>query len=301
MRLYIAWYPSDPLYSIYDADAALLISPTSLAKRWKVQDLSYQPNYLMVDSGAFRYSITGERHTQRHIFERQLRMIEGATCDVTICQLDFPLIKPNLTSNERDDLIHKTLGNAYELMNRVHQTQVISPKCLMGIVQGYDIDSMLYSAHELKQLGYQKFGIGSLALLYNNDKILERVRAVQEVVGRDLHIFGVTGAAISPHFRHLGIFSVDSSRPAKAAMYNVVFSSNPFKRHRIRPSRGNYWQKTYIEEPFVCHCPVCKGEPNEDILKMGKREYIFKRTLHNYYHLKLTITASDVKLRAYTV
>jgi tRNA-guanine family transglycosylase len=297
MRLYIGWYPGDPVYSRYDADAALLISPTSVANRWTVKDLSHQPRYLMIDSGAFRYGLLDKFPTQKQVFHRQLQMIEGSDSNVTICQLDFPLVKSNLSSNERDTLIHKSLGNAYELINRADQMGAIEIESLMGVVQGYDVDSLLYSAYELKQMGYKQFGIGSLALIYNNEKILERVRAVQTLLGQSVHVFGVTGSVIAPHFRKLGVASIDSSRPAKAAMYNVIFSSNPFKRHRIRPTRGEYWQNTYIEEPFNCDCPVCNGGKNENLLRIGKREYSFQRTLHNYYHLNITLTEKAITAR----
>jgi len=297
MRLYTAWYPGDPVYPQYDEDCALLISPTSVANRWKVNDLPKQPQSLIVDSGGFRYSLTGSVPTQKQVFARQVKMIDKVTYNVTLCHLDYPLIDSQLTSNQRDRLIYQTLANAYEFLSLGKQIKLPSNIHLMGVVQGYDVDSLVYCANELKHMGYTRFGIGSLAMIFNIEQIAERIKAVIDVVGPDVHIFGVTGERIAPKLRSLGVGSIDSSRPAKAAMFNVVFSSNPFKRHRIRPTRGNYTQTTYIEEPFVCPCPACGGKANPDLLKVGKREYVFLRTLHNYYHLKLAICSTAEQLR----
>jgi len=297
MRLYIAWYPGDPVYPQYDDDCALLISPTSVANRWKVRDLPKQPQSLIVDSGGFRYSLMENAPTQKQVFERQLRLIEKTTADdVTLCQLDYPLIAPHLTSNERDRLIHRTLSNAYEFRNLAERHGVTGYARLMGTAQGFDVDSLIYCARELKHMGYQHFGIGSLALIYNAQEITDRVKAVIEVVGSGVHVFGVTGERVALRLSALGVGSVDSSRPAKAAMFNVIFSSEPFKRHCIRPTRGVHRSGSYIEEAFVCPCPACGGQANPDLLKVGKREYVFLRTLHNYYHLKLTISDAELRL-----
>lgn len=295
MRFYVAWYPGDPIYPQYDDDCSMLVSPTSVAFRWKVRHLGITPQSLIVDSGGFRHTVVGASPSQRQIFERQLKMIDGVTCNVTLCQLDYPLVNAHLTSNERDRLIHQTLANAADFRGFAARYGLPNNVELMGIVQGYDLDSLVYSAHELKQMGYTRFGIGSLAFLFNNEQIADRIRAVQRVVGVGVHILGVTGERIAPTLHALGVRSIDSSRPAKAAMFNVIFSSDPFKRHRIPSTRGRYEQTTYIHEPFPCACPACEGRANPDLLKLGKREYVFLRTLHNYYHLKRAIsTHADV-------
>lgn len=293
MRLYVAWYPGDPVYPEYDKNCDLLISPTSVANRWKMCDLPKQPQSLIVDSGGFRYSLVETSPNQRQVFERQLRLIDKITYDVTLCQLDYPLIDADHTSNQRDRLIHRTLANAYEFRNLAERYGIAKDVRLMGTVQGHNVDSMVYCARELQHMGYEHFGIGSLALLFNVPKITERIQAVIKVVGTGIHVFGVTGERIAPRLHALGVGSIDSSRPAKAAMFNVIFSSEPFKRHRIRPTRGASGQTKYIEEAFVCSCPACGGRANPDLLKVGKREYVFLRTLHNYYHLKRAISSTS--------
>lgn len=297
MRLYVAWYPGDPIYPEYDWNCDLLISPTSVANRWKMYDLPKQPQSLIVDSGGFRYRLREKSPSQRQVFERQLRLIDKVTYDVTLCQLDYPLIDTDLTSNQRDRLIHRTLANAYEFRNLAERYGITRSVRLMGTVQGYDVDSMVFCARELKHMGYEQFGVGSLALLFNAPEIIERIQEVITIVGKGIHVFGVTGERIAPRLQALGVGSIDSSRPAKAAMYNVIFSSRPFKRHRIRPTTGASGQTKYIEEAFVCPCPACGGRANPDLLKVGKREYVFLRTLHNYYHLKCAI--SDISQQPY--
>jgi len=160
----------------------------------------------------------------------------------------------------------------------------------MAVVQGYDATSMAYCANCLKDIGLGHYGLGSLAPLKHREEILERVQAVIEVLGRELHVFGVSAIETVGALRDLGIRSVDSSRPAKAAMYNQVFYGKPFRRFSIAGTRDRSGvaasSSLRLREALPCDCPACCGKANPDILALGSRKYIALRTLHNYWHLK---------------
>ncbi len=117
----------------------------------------------------------------------------------------------------------ETIGYAYELKTLIKQYHVADRVEAMAVVQGYDASSMAYCAHRLQSVGFAHHGLGSLAPLKHHEEILDRVQAVMDVLGQDLHIFGVSGIETVAVLRDWGIRSVDSSRPAKAAMYNHIF------------------------------------------------------------------------------
>lgn len=296
MRFYVSWYPGDPYYPLYDDDCAMLISVTSVSQQWALDDLPKSPRYLMLDSGGYRYaSVPGERPNPKEIFERQLRIIEGLEMETTLCALDYPILDPNASANQKDRHIDQTVAYAYELKNLIERYHVASYVEAMGIVQGYDVPSMVYCANRLQVIGFTRYGIGSLVPLRHHDEIIERVQGVMDVLGKDLHIFGVSAIKTATVLRDWGIHSVDSSRPAKAAMYNQVFYSRPFRRFAIAKSQDKVGtampSHRQLSNPLPCDCPACGGKANPDILKFGQREYIRLRTLHNYWHLKHAIEA----------
>jgi tRNA-guanine family transglycosylase len=123
---------------------------------------------------------------------------------------------------------------------------------------------------------------------------VSRVRAVMDIVGCTLHVFGIGSVYTLKALKEMGVQSADSARPAKAAAYNQVFYSLPFRRFAIATSNDkvglrmpNYRR---LVEPLPCDCPACHGRANPDILKFGKKEHIGLRAIHNYYHLKQEIT-----------
>jgi queuine/archaeosine tRNA-ribosyltransferase len=117
------------------------------------------------------------------------------------------------------------------------------------------------------------------------------VEAVATVVGADrLHIFGVGVVETVKVFREMGIHSIDSARPAKAAAYNEILYSKPYRRFGIMepphiPLAGRLPKDRRLSKPLPCGCPVCK-HGSRAIVGVGKRAFIRARALHNYYHLK---------------
>lgn len=164
----------------------------------------------------------------------------------------------------------------------------------MAIIQGYDEASLIYCAGELKHIGFDLYGIGSMAVLKRHQPIMRRVEAVASVIGAErLHIFGVSVISAARPLREMGIHSLDSSRPAKAAAYNEVLYSQPYRRFGIlespdAPLAGRIPKHRRLVEPLPCDCPICQNG-GSDILEVGQRPFIRARALHN---LKKIFTSS---------
>src|SRR5258708_39586725 len=135
-----------------------------------------------------------------------------------------------------------------------------------------------------------------MAYVYHTEEIARRVEAVQSVVGTSVHVFGVSAVETMKKLKELSVTSVDSARPIKAAIYNEVLYSEPYRRFGIagshfRPSDPKFGLHKLISElSIVCPCPVCKNDLNNDILRLGTRKHLLLRAVHNYYHIKKMIS-----------
>jgi tRNA-guanine family transglycosylase len=209
--------------------------------------------------------------------------------ETVFCARDYPLFAGSLNANHKDYCITQTIAYAYEF--KALTGGALPPHWrTMAIVQGYDANSLIFCANELKQIGFDFYGIGSLAMLRRHEPIMERVRAVASVLAPErLHIFGVSVISAAREMRALGIRSIDSSRPAKTAAYNEVLYSHPYRHYGILASTtpARFPKSRLLAAPLPCTCPVCRRGGN--ILGTGKREFIRDRATHNYYHLKRAV------------
>lgn len=292
MDFYVSWYLGDPLYPSYDPECALLVSITSVARDWTIHQLPVLPQKLLIDSGGYRFAIAPrEALSPAQVLQRQMTLLNGAPIPTIICARDYPILDKSLTSAEKDQSITQTIAYAYELKSLLHRQGIADQITPMAVVQGYDTDSLVYCAQELKSIGFPLYGLGSLAELRQHHLIMERIRTVAEVIGADrLHIFGVSVVQTVQALQKMGIHSIDSSRPAKAAAYNEILYSHPYRRYGIlepspTPMKGRFPIHRRLTQPLPCVCPVCKVDP-EQIMIVGKRANIRSRALHNYYHLK---------------
>jgi tRNA-guanine family transglycosylase len=292
MDFYVSWYPGDPDYPGYDNDCAMLVSVPSVSREWSLDQFTTPPRRLIIDSGGYRYAIAPqEQLTPTHLFKRQLAILGQTQVEAVLCARDYPILDTSVTSNKKDYCITQTIAYAYEFKQLTKKQRLASHLRTMAIIQGYDEDSLVYCANELKHIGFDLYGIGSMAVLKRHEPIMARVEAVTSVIGADrLHIFGVSVISAARAFRKMGIHSIDSARPAKAAAYNEVLYSNPYRRFGILeppdvPMAGRIPKHRRLSKPLPCKCPVCK-DGKSDILGVGQRPLIRARALHNYYHLK---------------
>lgn len=295
MDFYVSWYLGDPFYPVYDDDCAMLVSITSVARDWTIDRFPRLPKRLMIDSGGYRFAIAPqEALLPAQVLRRQLDLLNGLSIPTIICARDYPILDKSLGSSEKDWCITQTIAYAYELKNLIEREGIPSNVTPLGVIQGYDIDSLVYCAQELLAIGFPLYGIGSMAELRQHQLIMERVSAVGDVVGVEkLHIFGVSVIQTVQAFQKIGIHSIDSARPAKAAAYNEILYSNPYRRFGIlephSAKKKRFPRHRRLSKPLPCDCPVCREDARQ-ILVTGRRENIRSRALHNYHHLKQVFT-----------
>ena len=305
MDFYVSWSHSDPLYQLYDRQCSMLISTVAVSSIWQLTRFPRLPHQVMLDSGSYSYIANHlPLPTPRNVFNRQLAIL--ADCDVPayICAVDRPILEKTLSLTERNRAIDRTIANAWELKTLMaeyyksdssgkRRRHPIEP---LAIIQGYDAVTLKYCARQLFEMGYTRFGIGSMAHLYHTEEIVRRVEVVQSVVGNSVHVFGVSAIETMKRLNELGVVSVDSARPIKAAIYNEVLYSEPYMRYGIagshfQPSDPKFSPHKMLNTlHVVCPCPVCKNRINDEILKLGKRKYLILRAVHNYYHIKKMIS-----------
>lgn len=218
------------------------------------------------------------------VFLQQLKMIEGSNVPTAVCHFDMPLIPWDDCAERNFRRIETTIGNAYEFMELFTRANLPKNIKSLGVIQGYDVPSIKFCARELVRLGFDRFGLGSLATLYHPNEIISRVKAAMEVVGTNLHIFGISNTELIFKLAQMGINSFDSSRPIRAAIYNIVFYSRPFRSFLIKGAKNKSSRISVIHEPLPCNCPVCRNDPYV-LLRTGKKKFHNLRALHNYYHL----------------
>lgn len=292
MRFYVSWYPGDPEYSLYDDECALLVSITSVAQQWSLRNLQRTPKFLMIDSGGYRFATAPqEALSPARILDRQMQLLDGLDIPTIICTRDYPILDRKATTQKKDEYITETIASAYELRNLLVRNGIPSHVKPMAVIQGDTPEALAYCAAELKLLDFPMYGIGSLAGLRNHVPIWERVQAVLRIIAPEqLHVFGVSVIKTIRALRKVGVHSFDSSRPAKAAMFNELLYSNPYRRYGIyeigrERQRGRIPREQRLVEPLPCACPICQIDP-QMVMGVGKRENIRSRTLHNYFHLK---------------
>jgi tRNA-guanine family transglycosylase len=292
MDFFVSWYQGDPIYSNYYVKPNMLISVTSVSNSWTIREFDNLPGKLIIDSGGFRYATTEKTvPVPKLLWERQLDLIADTNISILLCALDFPHLRP-LKQSEQDRLMHHTLHNAHELIRLVSKYSYGANIQLMAVVQGYDLSTLKYCARELKAMGYTNFGIGSMARLYNQKEILRRIEAVVGSLGTGVHVFGVTGLKLLKEMASAGVISVDSTTPVTNAKYNTLLYSRPYRRFLIADTKTGQDTERHeprISKPLFCDCPVCSDGNGEKLLMVGKREYTYLRTLHNYHHFSQAV------------
>ncbi|MGG3471324.1 queuine tRNA-ribosyltransferase [Neobacillus pocheonensis] len=287
MDFYISWSHSDAIFCDYFDECCMLISAVPDNKHG-LKKFKKKPQKLIIDSGALFYSKNPGKYKLRDILEIQKYIIDSAPSDIPIklVHLDEPLLNKK-TLSDKYSSVEKTLFNAYEYVNCMSKSNLPNNVSLMGVIQGFDMPSTKYCIHELKKMGYQNFGLGSM-LARSPVEQIKYMKSVIEIVGPEhLHIFGVTGIQQIKEMARFNILSFDSSRPTMVAAFHQIIYSKPFRTYVI--SQSNVKRRTLlISKPLFCKCPVCLKHP-EDILNISHRDYMKLRSIHNYYHLAKTI------------
>lgn len=296
MKFFISWSRSDAVFPEYFKNCNVLISPHCATLDFYIGKWAKQPTQLIIDSGAFFYiSSNKELPPQKHVFDSQIKILQGAKCKVLMAHLDMPINNRSSDTVDVYNSIEKTLGNAYEFLALINKHNLIERFDLepMGVIQGNDKLSLQYCANELKIIGFKKFGIGSLAVLFDRREILKRIQWVSEIVGgENLHVFGISRLDIIEELNDMNIMSLDSTRPIKAAIYNGIFYSTPFRTYGIKTAKNSSSYGRLLDKPLICKCPICKVDAFS-LLETGSKKSTNARAIHNYYHLIKHVLKKD--------
>lgn len=285
MRYFVAYSPSDFPFTLVDARARLLVSPTTFAPTFAYP--GPPPQALLIDSGAYHHGSRRGRPSWRHALDRQLGVLEqfAGVPDVGVLHLDVIA---------RDDLsparaVRQTRANAEGFVGAGELPLALK----VGVAQARDPEELFEVVTFLRELGFARLALGGLARMsYQKPaafaQMLAAARAASERV--PLHVLGVAGKRALPVLRAHGVSSCDSATPAWTAIYGSLLYSGPLRRLRLRQSVTRTIKRTgfytFVDEAPPCACPACALG-----VDLAGRDKIarFARAAHNYLHLKREI------------
>lgn len=289
MKFFVSWTTRDPVYHEFDPEAHILVSPNGVPKKWHTSLWSTLPKELFVDSGAF--TKTSELPSVEDVLLSQISITTGWDEQKKLFFAHPDLILPlKSTFKNTNLLINQSLERAKKYLNLLHKKQI---KALpIGVIHGFDEESLIGSYYQLKEVGYRYFALGSLALRFSRSKdtCLQAINIITDYGINPLHIFGVSWP-MQEECRKYDIDSFDCSSPAKLGFYGSVLYGNPLKRYVIAPSAKQKLHdkffnfRTSIDKPLPCTCPICSDDPNRLVPHQGTKAKQ-DRALHNYFQLK---------------
>jgi tRNA-guanine family transglycosylase len=200
------------------------------------------------------------------------------------------LIPPKIHFEETTRIITQSLERAKVYFDLISKTRTQAVP--IGVIHGFDEETLLNTYCELKDIGYQHFALGSLSIRFvtNRNICFKTLKIAQRYEIKPLHLFGITWP-----FNHDNLFwevdSFDSSAPAKLAFYGTVLYGPPLRRYVIKPTAlQRFHDKCFtfresLSEPLPCNCPICKQNPEYLFLK-NDSEAKKSRVIHNYFQIK---------------
>lgn len=292
-NFFVSWTKCEPEFQFYDSECNILISPPLMPKNWTTREWEQYPNKIIVDSGIYTSS-KQSLNTVENVFEMQFALVKKFPTERE-CFFSHPdvIIQKNLSFYDESIIIKSNLKRAYEYIKLLKQKNIFRKP--IGVIHGFDPDTVYFSFQELSRMGYEFFGIGSLSIRsINNKSLIRDILSFSSELGiKPLHVFGLT-LPFHSGLNEFSINSFDTSTPVKLAYNGTVLYDNPLKRYIIKPNNyqelraGVYTFRTIIEKPLKCNCPIC--EKDSDNLIVGTPdEQKKKRMIHNYFQLKWSI------------
>jgi len=266
MKIFVTWSPHDisPLLEEYVDGFSVSLAWLSRCKLERgtvigIRRLLGVSKEVMLDSlGATIAKARASPYdprSQRHILNLQLWLRPDY-----IVHKDYPLLSRDLSAREKEKLLEKTIRNA-EIMTRLRDE--FGLKNVIYVIQGWNLESMVYCAKRYVDLGVDMYGLGS-SINVSPGELVRRLRAVREVIGERayLHVFG----ALKPsHFHAIREYvdSVDTSTPIKSAAMGYVLFLDRGHVRRIR------FYKASLEDLDLP--PSLYKEVEEVISELGER------------------------------
>lgn len=277
MRFFLPFWPSDRIFKNFDpwkdswygdysyiwktyTDPPLdgiLISRINLEKHKKIaesikhsdihQFLGFK-GIIMGDCGAFGYIDQTEPPydpIETLKFYRDFNFDIGVTVD--------HLIVP-ATYDQKEFRWNLTIENAKKMFDTAQKSEYSNLR-LLGVAQGWDIESYKKAVKELVEYGFDYVGIGGLVrrptyfiekLLFEIGKLLKNFKNVRKR-RVDVHLFGITRETLLPLMMRVGISSFDSAtflrRAWIAASDNYYINGKAYTAIRFPIAKEEHAQK----------------------------------------------------------
>ncbi len=290
MKFFVSWTKREPLFQKYDPFCNILVSPANVPNDWTIREWEVLPEELFIDSGAFSFRNNNIPSCQE-ILKRQLLIGQAWPKDKKLYFSHPDLLIPRKTTyKDQNSIIRRSIERGKEYIDRLYK---FSSKAIpVGVIHGFDEESIVASYQVLKSFGYKNFALGSIGIRLSNHKslCLSAIDIVEKYRIEPVHLFGIT---LPLGILNLSktIFSFDSSTPTKLAFYGTVLYGTPLKRYVISPTAEQKFHmkcftfRSSIPNPLPCECPVCKVDPKK-LLEKYDSAAKFNRIVHNYFQIK---------------
>lgn len=289
MEFFVSWTKKDPVFQSFDPNANVLVSPHYVPQSWSVSDWTVLPSTLLLDSGA--YSINEGSMTYQNVLDRQISMSKGWNDHKKLyfCHPDL-LIPRGCGFYRMNCIIRESLDRAKRYIDLIKKKRI---KCIpLGVIHGFDDETLISSYQELKSVGYKHFALGSMArrISHSKELCLDILRLLSDYFVSPLHLFGV----LWPSYANTGSYnltSFDSASPSKMGFYGTVLYGPDLNKYVIAPNskqkmRDHLWKfRKSIETPLPCNCPVCSDDPMR-LIQTNLSKAKSDRTIHNYFQIK---------------
>lgn len=289
MEFFVSWTRQDPVFHEYDSNANVLISPHYVNHSWNISKWQKLPHKLIIDSGA--YSVNEKSFSCDDILRRQTFMTDGWD-DQNNLYFSHPdlLIPLKATFSTMNQQISKSLDRAKKYISKIRKKKI---KCNpIGVIHGFDEETLISSYNELIDSGYKHFAIGSLAVRISHSKnlCLTAIKILSDFGVKPLHVFGVLwpSHAIENYYK---LSSFDSAAPSKLGFYGTVLYGPKLDHYVISPNskqklRDRFWKfRKSLDNPLPCDCPVCKLN-SKRLNSTNEKKSKIDRIIHNYFQIK---------------
>ena len=268
MDFYFVWTPWDEepedqyLWEIFPCCDGILLSKgyvtpkleESIVKHGGIHSFLRWKGPVIGDSGAWLYkNQEAPPYSVRELLEYyvKLKIPVGAHLDHGIFKtINVDGIRRELTLEEKKKRWQITIDNARETMELLQKEKFNHLK-IIGVIQGWDLESYRKAAREILKMGYDYIGIGGIARRPTS-QLVKIVEVVNKEINKlpterkkqiKIHLFGFARLRLIPFLMKKRVVSFDTASPLRQAWesgeHNYLFA-NPWRSYtaiRIRLTR----------------------------------------------------------------
>jgi len=268
MDFYYVWTPwgDEPkeqyLWEIFPCTDGILLSKgyvtpkleESIVKYGGIHEFLRWKGPIIGDSGAWLYKYEDEPpYSVRELLDYyvKLKIPVGAHLDHMILKtIRVDGVQRELTPEEKRRRWEITLDNARETIELLDKGK-FNHLQIIGVVQGWDVESYRVAARQLLKMGYTYLGVGGIARKPTS-QLVKIVEAINKEIDKlpserrkeiRLHLFGFARLRLIPFLMKMRVVSFDTAAPLRQAWesgeHNYHFA-NPWRSYtaiRIRLTR----------------------------------------------------------------